>query len=72
MFIIIKNVLIEVGSDLSKIVCVIYYLLDVKEFELCWLVLCEVFGDNLFVVIMIEVNLIDFKYWIEIEVIVLV
>ncbi len=64
----IKNALTEAGSDLSKTVRVTYYLPDAKEFEPCWPVLREAFGENPPAATMIEANLIDPKYRIEIEV----
>lgn len=62
----------KVGLGFEKVVCVNYYLLDVVEFEFCFEMLVEIFGVNLLVVMMIECNLIDLKFWIEIELIVLV
>ena len=64
----ISNALTEAGSDLSKTVRVTYYLPDAAEFEPCWPTLREVFGANPPAATMVECNLIDPKYRIEIEV----
>ena len=64
----ISNALTEAGSDLSKTVRVTYYLPDAAEFEPCWPVLREAFGANPPAATMIEANLIDPKFRIEIEV----
>lgn len=64
----IKGALEKAGSDLSKVVRVNYYLEDRAEFEPCWPILAEVFGDNPPAATMIECGLIDPKYRIEIEV----
>jgi len=65
---IIKGALEQAGSDLSKVVRVNYYLEDRAEFEPCWPILAEVFGENPPAATMIECGLIDAKYRIEIEV----
>ena len=64
----IANALKEAGSDLSKTVRVNYYLPDAAEFEPCWPVLREAFGANPPAATMVECNLIDPKFRIEIEV----
>ena len=51
----------------DKAVRVNYYLPDAAEFEPCWPILSEVFGDNPPAATMVECNLIDPKYRIEIE-----
>lgn len=63
----IKNALAEAGSGFERAVRVNYYLPDASEFEACWPVLTEVFGDNPPAATMVECNLIDPKYRIEIE-----
>jgi len=64
----IQGALEQAGSDLSKIVRVNYYLEDRAEFEPCWPILAEAFGENPPVATMIECALIDPKFRIEIEV----
>ena len=63
----IGKALTEAGSGFDKAVRVTYYLPDAAEFEPCWPVLTEVFGDNPPAATMVECNLIDPKYRIEIE-----
>ena len=58
----------KVGASFADVVRVNYYLPDAAEFEPCWPVLVETFGANPPAVTMIECNLIDPKYRIEIEV----
>ena len=58
----------KAGSGFDKIVRVNYYLPDAAEFEPCWPVLAETFGSNPPAATMIECNLIDPKFRIEIEV----
>ena len=65
---IIKNALAEVGADFSSVVRVSYILPDRKEFEPCWPILAEAFGDHPPTATMIESGLIDDRYRIEIEV----
>ena len=65
---IIANALEEAGVGFSDVVRVNYYLPDRREFETCWPILAEVFGDNPPAATMIECGLIDPKYRIEIEV----
>lgn len=64
---VIGKALVEAGSGFDKAVRVTYYLPDAAEFEPCWPVLKEVFGDNPPAATMVECNLIDPKYRIEIE-----
>lgn len=56
------------GSGFADVVRVTYYLPDRAEFEPCWPVLAAAFGANPPAATMIECNLIDPKYRIEIEV----
>ena len=63
----IGKALAEAGSGFDKAVRVNYYLPDAAEFEPCWPILSEVFGDNPPAATMVECNLIDPKYRIEIE-----
>lgn len=65
---IIGTALSDAGSDLSQIVRVVYYLPDRSEFEPCWPLLRDAFGENPPAATMIECGLIDPKYRIEIEV----
>jgi enamine deaminase RidA (YjgF/YER057c/UK114 family) len=65
---IIANAMEEAGVGFSDVVRVNYYLPDRREFEACWPILAEVFGDNPPAATMIECGLIDPKYRIEIEV----
>lgn len=64
----IAAALAEAGSDMSRVVRVVYYLPDRREFEPCWPVLTETFGDNPPAATMVECGLIDDAYRIEIEV----
>lgn len=65
---IIRHALDEAGSSMAKAVRVTYMLPDRAEFEPCWPILSEVFGDNPPAATMIECGLIDPKFRIEIEV----
>lgn len=58
----------KAGSSFSDVVRVNYYLQDRAEFEPCWPILAETFGENPPAATMIECGLIDDKYRIEIEV----
>lgn len=58
----------KAGVSFAEVVRVNYYLPDAAEFEPCWPMLAETFGDNPPAATMIECNLIDPKYRIEIEV----
>lgn len=64
----IENALKEAGSSLAHVVRVNYYLSDRTEFEPCWPVLSQAFGENPPAATMIECGLIDPKFRIEIEV----
>lgn len=65
---IIGNALAKAGSGFDKVVRVNYFLPDGREFEPCWPILRDAFGENPPAATMIECNLIDPKYRIEIEV----
>ncbi|MEM7521117.1 MAG: RidA family protein [Pseudomonadota bacterium] len=67
-FEIIDKALTEAGSSMNDVVRVTYMLPDRGEFEACWPVLVERFGDAPPAATMIECGLIDPKYRIEIEV----
>ncbi|MFW8593351.1 RidA family protein [Cribrihabitans neustonicus] len=58
----------EAGARFADVVRVTYYLPDRTEFEPCWPLLSETFGAHPPAATMIECNLIDPKYRIEIEV----
>ena len=64
---VIGKALAEAGSSFADAVRVTYYLPDAAEFEPCWPILTEAFGDNPPAATMVECNLIDPKYRIEIE-----
>lgn len=64
----IATALEKAGVSIAEVVRVNYYLPDAAEFEPCWPILAETFGDNPPAATMIECNLIDPKYRIEIEV----
>ncbi len=64
----IKGALEQAGSGFDKVVRVNYYLPDAAEFEPCWPILAEAFGENPPAATMIACELIDPKYRIEIEV----
>lgn len=57
----------KAGSGFEKAVRVNYYLPDAAEFEPCFEMLAETFGANPPAATMIECNLIDPKFRIEIE-----
>lgn len=63
----IGKALAEAGASFADAVRVTYYLPDAAEFESCWPVLVETFGENPPACTMIETKLIDPKYRIEIE-----
>jgi enamine deaminase RidA (YjgF/YER057c/UK114 family) len=65
---IIREALENAETDLTKVVRVTYMLPDRAEFEACWPLLSETFGDHPPAATMIECGLIDDKYRIEIEV----
>ena len=64
---IIGAALEEAGASFADAVRVTYMLPDRREFEPCWPVLAETFGENPPAATMIECGLIDPKYRIEIE-----
>ena len=64
---IIEGALAEAGSGFEKAVRVTYYLPDVSDFEACWPLLTATFGTHRPAATMIECNLIDPQYKIEIE-----
>ncbi|MBY6065939.1 RidA family protein [Leisingera aquaemixtae] len=57
----------KAGASFADAVRVNYYLPDAAEFESCWPVLAETFGANPPAATMVECNLIDPKFRIEIE-----
>jgi enamine deaminase RidA (YjgF/YER057c/UK114 family) len=63
----IERALAEAGTGFGDAVRVTYYLPDAAEFEACWPILRETFGTNPPAATMVECNLIDPKYRIEIE-----
>ncbi|MDA7426051.1 RidA family protein [Thalassococcus lentus] len=63
----IQRALEEAGSSFEKAVRVNYYLPEAAEFEPCWPILAEAFGANPPAATMVECNLIDPKFRIEIE-----
>lgn len=64
---IIAAALEKAGASMADAVRVNYYLPDAAEFELCWPILAQTFSDNPPAATMIECNLIDPKFRIEIE-----
>ena len=64
----IGKALAEAGAGFADVVRVNYYLPDMSEFELCWPLLRETFGDNPPAATVIECNLITPSDRIEIEV----
>ena len=64
---IISDALEKAGSSLEKAVRVTYYLPDASEFEACWPILRDTFGDAPPAATMVQCALIDPKYRIEIE-----
>ncbi|MFT6673834.1 MAG: enamine deaminase RidA (YjgF/YER057c/UK114 family) [Sulfitobacter sp.] len=65
---IIEKALADAGASFADAVRVTYMLPDRHEFEPCWPLLAQAFGDNPPAATMIECGLIDPKYRIEIEV----
>ena len=63
----IRAALEKAGANLADAVRVNYYLPDRHEFEPCWPILAEAFGDNPPAATMVECALIDPKFRIEIE-----
>jgi enamine deaminase RidA (YjgF/YER057c/UK114 family) len=64
----VRKALAEAGAGFADVVRVTYMLPDRAEFEACWPLLREAFGENPPAATMIECGLIDPKYRIEIEV----
>ncbi len=64
----IGKALADAGSGFEDVVRVTYYLPRASDFEPCWPLLAETFGANPPAATMIEAELIDPKYKIEIEV----
>jgi len=64
---VIGKALEQAGASFADAVRVTYYLPDRSDFEPCWPLLAETFGDNPPVATMVECGLIDPKYRIEIE-----
>ena len=64
---VIGKALAEAGASFADVVRVNYYLPDAVEFEPCWPILAETFGANPPAATMVECNLIDPKFRIEIE-----
>ncbi|WP_147125246.1 RidA family protein [Shimia ponticola] len=65
---IIEDALEKAGASMAEVVRVTYYLPRAADFEACWPLLSSTFGANPPAATMIECNLIDPKYKIEIEV----
>ncbi len=65
---VIEKALAEAGASFADVVRVNYFLPDRHEFEPCFDLLAETFGENPPAATMIECNLIDPKFRIEIEV----
>ena len=65
---IISAALAEAGCTTADVVRVSYMLPDRAEFEPCWPLLSEAFGENPPAATMIECGLLDPKFRIEIEV----
>lgn len=65
---IIETALSEAGASFADVVRVNYILPDRNDFEPCWPMLAETFGDNPPAAMMLEAGLIDPAMKIEIEV----
>ena len=65
---VIGNALRDAGTSFENVVRVTYMLPDKGEFEACWPLLRAAFGDNPPAATMIQCDLIDPEYRIEIEV----
>ena len=65
---VIEKALREAGASFADVARVTYMLPDKSEFEPCWPILRETFGENPPATTMIECALIDPKFRIEIEV----
>ena len=64
---VIKDALAQAGAGFEHAVRVNYYLPEAADFEACWPVLSEAFGANPPAATMVECNLIDPNFKIEIE-----
>lgn len=64
---VIGQALAEAGSSFADVVRVTYYLPDRADFEPCWPILSDTFGEHRPVATMVECGLIDDAYRIEIE-----
>lgn len=64
----IETALVKAGSSFADVVRVTYMLPDRSDFEPCWPILSECFGENPPAATMIECGLIDPRFLIEIEV----
>ena len=64
---IIETALAQAGVSFAQAVRVTYYLPNAADFQACWPLLAKTFGANPPAATMIECNLIDSKYRIEIE-----
>ncbi|MEM7723762.1 MAG: Rid family hydrolase [Pseudomonadota bacterium] len=65
---VIGTALQDAGTDLTHVVRVVYYLVDIREFEDCTPLLREAFGDTPPAATIVEAKLIDPADRIEIEV----
>jgi len=64
----IESALANAGASIADVVRVRYYLPDRRDFEQCWPVLREHFGETRPAATMLQVGLIDERIKIEIEV----
>lgn len=65
---VINEALAKAEASFADVVRVTYYLPKAADFEACWPILSDTFGANPPAATMVECNLIDAKYKIEIEV----
>lgn len=65
---VIKKALHEADTDMAHVVRVVYYMADMREFEMCWPLLRDAFGEHPPAGTVIEAKLIDPDDRIEIEV----
>ena len=65
---VIKKALQEAETDMAHVVRVVYYMADMREFEACWPLLRDAFGEHPPAGTVIEAKLIDPADRIEIEV----
>ncbi len=65
---VIDKALREAGTDFTRVVRVVYYMADIREFESCWPMLRAAFGANPPAATVIEAKLISPQDRIEIEV----